>query len=502
MRKFFAGGTGAQGAFAVAIVSALAIAAAFWLRSGATPPEDRTADPVASVPTTADPSASASREQAEPETETAAADPSRQDPETPAPPDARPAPDFDEVRREEDGVTVIAGRGTPGSEISILRNGENLARVRVDAAGKFATVALIPADGTGHVLTLAEMLDGVEKLSETEIILAPTVAPAAGDRLALADTGTPPAPAADNAQPLADGPASAASDTPAQQTDADPAAVPSVPAAATPASADPAQPAGIDTAAAPQQTGAADSTDATTADPATTSPGAEATAVAAVQPDSAATPSSAAVPAPAPAAGGTSTAAPAPAPTDPVASPDQPAAPAPVLRATAEGVELLNTQSPEVMDNVAIDTISYSDTGEVELSGRAQPATSSVRVYLDNAPVASLPVDERGRWRGELPNVDAGIYTLRVDEVAQSGSVTSRVETPFKRESQEVLAAASAAVSGPISAITVQKGATLWGIARDRYGDGLLYVRVFEANRSAIRDPDLIYPGQIFDLPD
>jgi len=29
----------------------------------------------------------------------------------------------------------------------------------------------------------------------------------------------------------------------------------------------------------------------------------------------------------------------------------------------------------------------------------------------------------------------------------------------------------------------------------------MLYVQVFETNRSAIRDPDLIYPGQVFALP-
>lgn len=52
-----------------------------------------------------------------------------------------------------------------------------------------------------------------------------------------------------------------------------------------------------------------------------------------------------------------------------------------------------------------------------------------------------------------------------------------------------------------ISAITVQPGSTLWAISRERYGDGLLYVQVFEANRDKIRDPDLIYPGQVFELP-
>ncbi len=47
----------------------------------------------------------------------------------------------------------------------------------------------------------------------------------------------------------------------------------------------------------------------------------------------------------------------------------------------------------------------------------------------------------------------------------------------------------------------MQAGDTLWAIARERYGEGVLYVQVFEANRDAIRDPDLIYPGQVFDLP-
>ncbi|MGB3147711.1 MAG: LysM peptidoglycan-binding domain-containing protein, partial [Paracoccaceae bacterium] len=50
--------------------------------------------------------------------------------------------------------------------------------------------------------------------------------------------------------------------------------------------------------------------------------------------------------------------------------------------------------------------------------------------------------------------------------------------------------------------VTVQPGFTLWAIARENYGDGLLYVRVFEANKDQIRDPDLIYPGQIFTVPD
>lgn len=169
-----------------------------------------------------------------------------------------------------------------------------------------------------------------------------------------------------------------------------------------------------------------------------------------------------------------------------------------VLKSDATGVSLLGAN---VTTEVALDTIGYSELGEVQLTGRAQPDTAKVRVYLDNRSVISLPVSGDGRWRGDLPDVDEGVYTLRLDEVNASGAVSSRVETPFKRESAEVLAQASANADGPIKSITVQAGATLWAIARDRYGDGTLYVRVFEANGDSIRNPDLIYPGQVFDLP-
>ena len=52
----------------------------------------------------------------------------------------------------------------------------------------------------------------------------------------------------------------------------------------------------------------------------------------------------------------------------------------------------------------------------------------------------------------------------------------------------------------PVS-LTVQPGFTLWGIAKSEFGDGVLYVQVYEANKDKIRDPDLIYPGQVFTLP-
>lgn len=174
-----------------------------------------------------------------------------------------------------------------------------------------------------------------------------------------------------------------------------------------------------------------------------------------------------------------------------------------VLLTGPEGVALVQSgrsSVPEAMREVAIDAISYDDAGSVTVQGRA-PTDGRVQLYLDNQPIALSPV-EAGNWRAELSRVATGTYTLRADELSQAGRVRSRVETPFRREDPARLAASRAeAQTRGIAAVTVQPGNTLWAIAKGRYGDGTAYVQVYDANREAIRDPDLIYPGQIFTLP-
>lgn len=182
-----------------------------------------------------------------------------------------------------------------------------------------------------------------------------------------------------------------------------------------------------------------------------------------------------------------------------------PAAPAPptVILSAEEGVRVIQAPGPQrpELPSVALDSIGYSEAGEVALAGRASAREGAVRIYLDNEPVATAQIGADGGWRSDLRDVAGGLYTLRVDEIGPGGVVTSRVETPFKRETPAAFAA-SDAPRAPLSVVTVQPGSTLWAISRERYGQGILYLRVFEANRDRIRDPDLIYPGQVFELPD
>ena len=169
-----------------------------------------------------------------------------------------------------------------------------------------------------------------------------------------------------------------------------------------------------------------------------------------------------------------------------------------VLLASKEGVRVLQAPKPDAM-TALLGSISYDDAGDVALTGTA--SGEFVRVYLNDRAVATSQIEANGDWQAGLPAVDTGIYTLRVDELDKQGQVVARVETPFKREEPEVLAAATE-TEKLVQAITVQPGSTLWAIAQERYGSGTLYTRVFKANADTIKNPDLIYPGQVFRVPD
>ena len=48
---------------------------------------------------------------------------------------------------------------------------------------------------------------------------------------------------------------------------------------------------------------------------------------------------------------------------------------------------------------------------------------------------------------------------------------------------------------------TVVKGDSLSKIAKEVYGDPMKYPVIFEANKPMLKDPDLIYPGQVLRIP-
>ncbi|MDJ1014941.1 MAG: LysM peptidoglycan-binding domain-containing protein [Paracoccaceae bacterium] len=391
--------------------------------------------------------------------------------ENPAP-EPRPSATFDIVRVEPDGAAVIAGRASPGSLVVLFLDAAEVARADVESDGGFVALVNLGRSDAPRVLTLVETFaDGATRDADASVILTPSpeveVAEAAPNEEKTVEA---PEPATEETTETE--PSESALETAAASPDADAeSGAEEVAAADAPAAQE-------EPETEAEQTATEDAAEAEETETGTEQVAAE---------------------------DATEVEAPAVAPASPVEeAPAQPAAPT-VLLADQEGVRVLQSGGgpPQVQDNVSIDAISYDSEGEVALSGRST-GSSSVRVYLDNTPILDADIGEDGQWRADLPEIDTGTYTLRVDEIDEEGAVVSRAETPFRREPVEAIRAldtSGAAQQSPVRLVTVQPGNTLWGIARERYGEGILYVRVFEANVDRIRDPDLIYPGQIFTVP-
>lgn len=170
-----------------------------------------------------------------------------------------------------------------------------------------------------------------------------------------------------------------------------------------------------------------------------------------------------------------------------------------VLKVPNEGGVSEVVQSPGAPSDaqaggLSLDVVDYDEKGMLALGGRAR-AGAHLRVYLDNNLLGETTTADSGRWtlRPDRP-VAAGTYRLRVDEIGGDGKVMARIELPFTRS--EKVAGADGG-----SSVMVQPGNSLWRLARRSYGSGVKYTTIYEANKDQIRDPDLIYPGQVFTLP-
>ncbi len=168
-----------------------------------------------------------------------------------------------------------------------------------------------------------------------------------------------------------------------------------------------------------------------------------------------------------------------------------------------DGVEVAPPAAgPDGQRRVTLGAVAYAEGGEVTLAG-AGTAGAMVRAYVDDHFAEEARVADDGRWSMQLADVAGGIYRLRIDQLAANGNVASRVETPFQRDyPRPPLPRPGPAPPMGMVSVTVQPGNNLWTLARAHYGSGVRYTQIFTANREQIRDPDLIYPGQIFDIPD
>jgi len=168
---------------------------------------------------------------------------------------------------------------------------------------------------------------------------------------------------------------------------------------------------------------------------------------------------------------------------------------------------------------VAVQSVEASAGGRLVAKGAADP-NSTIRLYLSGSFVGDAKTNADGRWSLTIEHgMTPGAYEVRADQInPATAAVVARAEAPFEFPaapqaapatvvaSADDKAAASAGspadvVIDSIQTHHVERGHTLWGISQKYYGDGSRYRIIFAANTNQIRNPNLIYPGQIFVVP-
>lgn len=389
-------------------------------------------------------------------------------------------PTFDLMRVEPDGSTVVAGRSEAGAIVALLSNGKVVGKGIANAAGEFAIVLDTPLDPGAHAVTLETQDDAgtVKRASRQSIAVSVPEDPASGEVLVMLNE--PGAPSQILQKPETE-PTAAGATPPSGQTDDTSRDV----AALTETAAD--------TAKAPEQV---DTTPAATEAPAT--------------------PSSSAQPADQLAADATPETSPAPATspsTEVAAAPatDSPAATEPPAAETGGPA----TDTPAT-PRVTVEAVETEDS-KVFVAGAGEP-NSDVRVYFDNTLIGETTTDSKGRWLMETENeIAPGEVDVRADQIVpDSGAVVARAQVTFEKAEDAIVlrpvsatgtagegdGASASTGARQIPSIIIRSGDNLWTISQRRYGEGLRYTTIYQANKDQIRNPDLIYPGQVFMMPE
>ena len=204
-----------------------------------------------------------------------------------------------------------------------------------------------------------------------------------------------------------------------------------------------------------------------------------------------------------------------------------------------------------VPQSLGIRSVELENGNGFYATGAAKPGTP-VHIYLNDAHLADVVAGADGAWSVTIrKGLAGGRYTVRAD-AGPGTTVTARAEVPFdvpvamadrakavtpansrtaslatpRSDAEAPQASASAGLArgtptadpAPTAAPAaapdaarvvieevrtkeVLNGDNLWRISRERLGFGKRFTQIYAANAAQIRDPKLIYPGQVFVLP-
>ncbi|HTV71607.1 MAG TPA: LysM peptidoglycan-binding domain-containing protein [Rhizobiaceae bacterium] len=153
-----------------------------------------------------------------------------------------------------------------------------------------------------------------------------------------------------------------------------------------------------------------------------------------------------------------------------------------------------------------------------DVAAAPEPAAPEKPADVAAAPEPAAPAEEKPADVTAAPEPAAPAEEKPADVVAAPEPAAPAEEkpadvaaapapaAPAEEKPAEVAAAEPEVTAPPLQpvkrAVIIRRGDSLWRISRRAYGHGIRYSTLYLANTDQIRDPDKIWPGQVFSMPD
>ncbi|MGB1933148.1 MAG: LysM peptidoglycan-binding domain-containing protein [Candidatus Puniceispirillaceae bacterium] len=145
---------------------------------------------------------------------------------------------------------------------------------------------------------------------------------------------------------------------------------------------------------------------------------------------------------------------------------------------------------------IYIGTLSWSAKNILQIKGKSNGGAAVTGSFAGQS-FADVSLDEQGNWSTKIsvPATQSGMALIQANllDVDNSLILSTQVDVD--------LAQLDVGLDGS-EMVIIRKGDVLWRIAYRTYGSGIRYLDILKRNARQINNPDLIYPAQVFALPD
>ena len=140
---------------------------------------------------------------------------------------------------------------------------------------------------------------------------------------------------------------------------------------------------------------------------------------------------------------------------------------------------------------LSLDIAEYLDEDSLMLTGRTKP-NAKVKLFFSDNFIKDSTSDNRGVWKMELKNFDFTDNNLIITTEIEGQKIKLKTKIFEKKIDPNFIFEKE---------VIVKNGNSLWRIARKTLGGGVYYSEIYKNNMKEIENPDLIFPGQVFNIP-